>query len=62
MSRHSSQSNKKNKTPQPHKNKLNFYCNHTFGTFAFAAYAKPNPKAKAKEQNLHPTTPIMLGL
>lgn len=54
-SRHSSQRNKKIKTPPPHKNKLNFYCHRIFGTFAFAANAKANPETKAKEPNLHPS-------
>jgi len=31
------------------KNNLNFYGNHTNGTFAFAASHEANPKAKAKE-------------
>jgi hypothetical protein len=36
-------------TPPTHKNKLNFFGNRTSGTFAFAASAQANPKAKAKE-------------
>jgi hypothetical protein len=40
---------KKIKTPPTHKINLNFYCNRTNGTFAFAATHKANAKAKAKE-------------
>lgn len=40
---------KKIKTPPTHKKNLNFYGNRTSGTFAFAANAQANPKAKAKE-------------
>jgi hypothetical protein len=54
-SRHSSQRNKKIKTPPTHKKKLNFYCHRTFGTFAFAANAQAIPRVKAKEPNLHPS-------
>jgi len=52
-SRRLSLRNKKIKTPPPHKKKLNFYCHCTFGTFAFAAKAQANPKAKAKDPNFH---------
>jgi len=47
--RHSCQRIKKNKTPHRTKNILNFYGNHTSGTFAFAATSEAIPKAKAKE-------------
>jgi len=30
---------------------LKFYCQHAFGTFAFAATHIPNPMAKSKEPN-----------
>lgn len=45
---------KKIKTPPPLKKNLNFYCQRTSGTFAFAANAQANAEAKAKEP-LFPT-------
>ncbi len=51
--RHSCLRNKKIKTPPPHKKNLNFYCQRTSGTFAFAENAQANAGAKAKEPLHH---------